>query len=51
MNLIIEGEQQEVQIYIEDMNRGMTTPSETFSITETETRILELDILPETAGG
>lgn len=47
----IEGEQQEVRIYIQDMNRGMGTPSDTFPITETETRILELDILPETAGG
>ena len=46
----IEGEQQEVRIYIQDMNRGMGTPFDTFSITETETRILELDILPKLPG-
>lgn len=47
----IEGEQQEVRIYIQDMNSVMGTPFDTFSITETETRIIELDILPGTTGG
>jgi serine/threonine-protein kinase len=47
----VEGEQQEVKIHIEDMNRNISEPFETFSMTETKTRIIELDILPGTTGG
>lgn len=39
-----EGEPQEVQIYIEDMNRSMTEPFDTFYITETTKRRLEFTI-------
>lgn len=39
-----EGEPQEIQIYIEDMNRSMTEPFETFYITETTKRRLEFTI-------
>jgi eukaryotic-like serine/threonine-protein kinase len=38
---IVEGTPQVVRIYIEDMTRSMTTPSETFTITESEERIIE----------
>ncbi|MBB6443791.1 Stk1 family PASTA domain-containing Ser/Thr kinase [Bacillus benzoevorans] len=48
---LVEGEPQEVQIYIEDMNRGMTQPYETINITETVKRIIEMDILPGNTGG
>lgn len=37
-----EGEVQEVQIYIEDFNRSMTEPYDTFYITETTRRKIEL---------
>lgn len=47
----VAGEHQEVQIYIEDMNRGMTQPFETIYITETVKRIIEMDILPGNKGG
>ncbi|WP_174733883.1 Stk1 family PASTA domain-containing Ser/Thr kinase [Mesobacillus harenae] len=40
----LEGEPQEIRIYIEDMNRSMTEPADTFFITETEKRILEFKI-------
>jgi eukaryotic-like serine/threonine-protein kinase len=39
---LIEGTPQVIRIYIEDMNRSMTTPSETFSITQSEERTIEL---------
>ncbi|UAC49349.1 Stk1 family PASTA domain-containing Ser/Thr kinase [Bacillus aquiflavi] len=39
-----EGQQQEVQIYIEDMNRSMTEPFETFYMTETTKKRLEFTI-------
>jgi eukaryotic-like serine/threonine-protein kinase len=38
---VIEGTPQVVRIYIEDMNRSMTTPSETFTITQSEERTIE----------
>lgn len=47
----VEGEEQTVQIYVEDMNRSMTKPFDSFTITETTTRVIELDILPGTTGG
>jgi eukaryotic-like serine/threonine-protein kinase len=48
---LVEGTPQVVRIYIEDMTRNMTTPSDTFTITETEERTIEL-LIPygETAG-
>ncbi|WP_153124128.1 Stk1 family PASTA domain-containing Ser/Thr kinase [Peribacillus tepidiphilus] len=41
---VIEGEPQEVQIYIEDMNRSMTEPTEIIFITETIKKKIELTI-------
>ena len=40
----IEGEPQEVQIFIEDMNNNMTVPVETIYITENLTKTIELTI-------
>ncbi|WP_075980972.1 Stk1 family PASTA domain-containing Ser/Thr kinase [Bacillus massilinigeriensis] len=40
----IEGEPQNVQIFIEDMNRNMTEPYKTLSITQSVTRTIELTI-------
>ncbi|WP_053362119.1 Stk1 family PASTA domain-containing Ser/Thr kinase [Bacillus sp. FJAT-27251] len=47
----LEGEEMEVVIYIQDMNRSMTTPAETFTITETITKKLEFTIAHDTPGG
>ncbi|MCL6570813.1 MAG: Stk1 family PASTA domain-containing Ser/Thr kinase [Bacillus sp. (in: Bacteria)] len=45
------GQEQEVQIYIEDMNRSMTEAAETFSITETKKHQIVLSIpFGESAG-
>jgi eukaryotic-like serine/threonine-protein kinase len=38
---LVEGTPQVVRIYIEDMTRSMTTPSDTFTITGPEERVLE----------
>jgi serine/threonine protein kinase/beta-lactam-binding protein with PASTA domain len=38
------GQQQQVQIYIEDMNHSMTEPAQTLEITETKTIPIELSI-------
>jgi serine/threonine-protein kinase len=47
----LEGEEMEIQIYIQDMNRSMTTPVETFTITETITKKLEFTIAHDTPAG
>lgn len=39
------GEQQEIKIYIEDMNRSMTEPAEEFFITGTTKKNLYLQLL------
>lgn len=44
------GAQQEVIIYIEDMDRNITVPAETIYITETVKREIELNILPGETG-
>jgi eukaryotic-like serine/threonine-protein kinase len=41
---LVEGNTQEVRIYIEDANRSMTVPFETFPIVETAKRTIELTI-------
>ncbi|WP_442599455.1 Stk1 family PASTA domain-containing Ser/Thr kinase [Neobacillus sp. D3-1R] len=41
---LVDGQAQDVRIYIEDMTRNMTVPYETFPIMETTTRTIELDI-------
>ena len=48
---LVEGEKQEVQIFIEDFDRNMTQPFETFFITETIKKELELNILKDTDAG
>ncbi|QPC46300.1 Stk1 family PASTA domain-containing Ser/Thr kinase [Mangrovibacillus cuniculi] len=46
-----DGKPQEVIIYIQDMNRNMVTPSDSFYITQGETRILTFTVREgETAG-
>jgi eukaryotic-like serine/threonine-protein kinase len=41
---VVPGQQQMVQIYIEDMNHSLTEPAESFPITETVKRQIELTI-------
>lgn len=45
------GKPQEVQIYIEDMNRSMTEPAEVFTITEDIKKTIELTIAPDGKAG
>nr|WP_295971981.1 Stk1 family PASTA domain-containing Ser/Thr kinase [uncultured Bacillus sp.] len=46
-----EGQQQQVQIFIEDMDSNMTQPTETLYITQTIKKVIELNILKGTVGG
>ncbi|MHC0037213.1 Stk1 family PASTA domain-containing Ser/Thr kinase [Pseudoneobacillus sp. C159] len=39
---MVEGNPQMIRIYIDDMNRTMTTPAETYAITESQERNIEL---------
>jgi eukaryotic-like serine/threonine-protein kinase len=39
---MVEGNPQMIRIYVDDMNRSMTTPIETYAITESEERTIEL---------
>ncbi|MBD3106775.1 Stk1 family PASTA domain-containing Ser/Thr kinase [Bacillus sp. AGMB 02131] len=43
----VEGEPQQVIIYIEDMTRDITVPADTFSITETTTKQYTVQIAPD----
>ncbi|MEH6940501.1 Stk1 family PASTA domain-containing Ser/Thr kinase [Bacillus sp. JJ722] len=45
------GKPQEVQIYIEDMNRSMTEPADVFKITENVKKTIELTIPPDGKAG
>lgn len=45
------GKPQEVQIYIEDMNRSMTEPADVFTITEDIKKTIELTIAPDGKAG
>ncbi|MBM7692316.1 serine/threonine-protein kinase [Peribacillus deserti] len=47
----VEGQPQEVQVFIQDMNRNMTTPFDKFQITETTKKRYELTIGPTTEAG
>jgi eukaryotic-like serine/threonine-protein kinase len=48
---IVDGTPQVIRIYIDDMTRTMTTPSETYTITESQERTIELLIPYGKKGG
>ncbi|SHR17077.1 Probable serine/threonine-protein kinase PknB [Mycobacteroides abscessus subsp. abscessus] len=47
---LVEGTPQVVQIYIEDMDHNISEPVQTFEITQTETRTIQLIIAPNQQG-